>query len=71
MNDGGTLWLSRLPAGDPRIGTWREADMARWIPEDPWEALRMIVVVGAEGRGLVERARAVVRAAGRFALERA
>jgi hypothetical protein len=69
QNDGGTLWLSRLPADDPRVATSYESDLARWIPGDPWEALRMIVVVGAAGCGLVERARRVVRAEARFALE--
>ena len=43
-SDDESLWLSRLPADDPRIGTSYEASYAFWIPGDPLEAVRAVFV---------------------------
>jgi hypothetical protein len=43
-SDGESLWLSRLPADNPCIGTSYEASYAFWIPGDPVEAVRAVFV---------------------------
>ena len=55
--DGEMCWFSRLSATDKPITSAHEVDSARWIPTDPWVALRLLLVVGPAGVGLVERAR--------------
>lgn len=42
--DGSKLWCSRLREDAPQIGTPYEAYSARWIPGDPWRALKGIFV---------------------------
>ncbi|MDI1228245.1 MAG: hypothetical protein PSY14_11225 [bacterium] len=42
--DGSTLWCSRLREDAPQINTDYEAYSARWIPGDPWRALKGIFV---------------------------
>src|SRR5262249_46250788 len=42
--DGSKLWLSRLPEGDPRIASSYEVSYGRWIPGNPFEALKAILV---------------------------
>ncbi|WP_433287790.1 hypothetical protein ACQPZQ_34270 [Pseudonocardia sp. CA-142604] len=43
-SNGESLWLSRLPADDPRIATDYEASYAFWIPGNPLEAVRAVFV---------------------------
>lgn len=42
--DGEQLWLSRLSEDDPRISTEYEIAYARWIPGDPMQALRAVLI---------------------------
>ena len=60
--DGKRFRFSRLPANDTRMGTAYEVDFCRWIPGDPLEALRLLIVCGPAGGNLVERIQAVLRA---------
>ena len=46
--DGQSLWLSRLPESDRRVGGMYESEHGRWIPGDPWEALRLVIVLTHE-----------------------
>src|ERR1700735_673352 len=41
-----SIWCTRLAEDDPRIATDYEIAYARWIPGNPWDALRAIVLVG-------------------------
>lgn len=41
-----SLWCTRLPEDHPRIATDYEIAYARWIPGNPWDALRAIVLLG-------------------------
>lgn len=43
--DGSMLWLSRLTEDDRRRCSGYEIAYARWIPGDPWESLRLILLV--------------------------
>ena len=43
--DGRRFWMSRLPESDPRIAKPYEAHYARWIPGDPRNALRGLIVI--------------------------
>lgn len=40
----GELWCSRLDADDPRLGSPYEVEYCRWIPDDPFDALRALLV---------------------------
>lgn len=46
--DGETLWFSRLSHDDPGITTPYEVAYPRWIPGDPFEALRGVLVFAGE-----------------------
>jgi hypothetical protein len=65
-DDGQMFWYSRLPDTDKRIATPYEVAYARWIPEDPWAALRCLLVLGSAGVDLVGRVKRALRAAPRF-----
>lgn len=43
-DEASTLWLSRLRPDDPRAGSAYEAAYAYWIPGDPMEALRCVLI---------------------------
>ena len=43
--DGEKLWLSRLPEDDKRVSTVYETEYAYWIPGNPMEALRAILLI--------------------------
>ncbi len=43
--DGQHLWLSRLLKSDRRCGTAYEEEYGRWIPGDPWAALRLLIIL--------------------------
>lgn len=61
--DGDTLWFSRLAPDDPGITKPYEVEYARWIPGDPFEALRAMLVF-ASNRDLDALTRAWVEALG-------
>jgi hypothetical protein len=42
--DGSTLWLSRLAKDDPRCTTDYEVAYGRWIPGNPFDALRAVLL---------------------------
>lgn len=42
--DGKSLWLSKLSRDDPRVGTNYEMAYAYWIPGNPFEALRAVLI---------------------------
>ncbi len=42
--DGTKLWLSRLKEDDPRLASDYEISYAKWIEEDPFEALRAVLL---------------------------
>jgi hypothetical protein len=44
--DGSLLWLSRLGDNDPRVTTEYEVAYARWIPGNPFDALRAVFAFG-------------------------
>jgi hypothetical protein len=44
LKDGSKLFCSRLKADAPQLNTPYEFDSARWIPGDPWEALKGVFV---------------------------
>ena len=46
--DGNKLWLSRLKEGDPRMESAYETHYARWIPGDPFKALKAIFLCARE-----------------------
>lgn len=46
--DGNKLWCSRLHEADPRVTTSYEVSYARWIPGDPFDALRAVLVLGTQ-----------------------
>jgi hypothetical protein len=53
--DDHSLWCTRLQQDDRRIATDYEIAYARWIPGNPWDALRAIVLLGRpEDRALLE-----------------
>lgn len=52
--DGTRIWLSRLGRDDTRVASPYEVEYARWIPGDPFEALRAAMVFGVEFDQLVE-----------------
>jgi hypothetical protein len=43
--DGSKFWCTRLNEDDHRIATDYEFGYARWIPGDPWDALKAVFVV--------------------------
>ncbi len=43
--DGSKLWCTRLDKDDPRIASSYENAYARWIPDDPWAALKAVFVL--------------------------
>jgi len=43
--DGQSLWMSRLPATDPRVGSPYEVEYARWIPGDAKAALAAVFIL--------------------------
>jgi hypothetical protein len=43
--DGETIWFSRLDEKDPRRTTLYEAAYGRYIPSDPWQALKALIVL--------------------------
>jgi hypothetical protein len=47
--DGTTLWCSRLAQDDPCIAKSYEREYAWWIPGDPFEALRAVLLFGPAG----------------------
>jgi hypothetical protein len=44
LKDGSKLFCSRLKEDAPQLNTPYELDSARWIPGDPWEALKGVFV---------------------------
>jgi hypothetical protein len=46
--DGETLWCSRMSIEDPRIASPYEWAYAWWIPGDPFEALRAVLLFASE-----------------------
>lgn len=50
--DGSMLWLSRLPEHDKRVTTPYEVEHGRWIPDDPFEALMGLLVLGRDMKKL-------------------
>ena len=53
--DGARLWLSRLGEDDRRIATDYEIEYARWIPGDPFNALAVVVILGADFYATMKR----------------
>ena len=43
-DDGSRIWLSRLPDSDRRVGTDYETSYARWIPGNPFDCLRAVLI---------------------------
>jgi len=52
---GECIWLTRLPATDPRAATAYEIEYARWIPGNPFDALQAVFVFIPEGDSLTSR----------------
>ena len=48
--DGAKLWLSRLDVHDPRRTSAYEIQYAKWIPEEPWKALKLIILADLNDR---------------------
>lgn len=48
--NGSKFWLSRLPLDDSRRGSPYEMRYGRWIPGDPWQALKLIILADLEDR---------------------
>lgn len=46
---GERVWLTRLPETDPRAASAYEVEFARWIPGNPFDALRAVFVFMPEG----------------------
>lgn len=46
LDDGETLWFTRLKEEDTRVAQAYEIEHAHWIPGDPWEALLAVYVIG-------------------------
>lgn len=65
--DGEMVWFSRLPRDDRRAASPYEVAFARWIPDDPWLALRLIIVVGMRGSDLPTRTARLLAKASAFA----
>lgn len=42
--DGSTIWLTKLSCDDPRAGNDYERVYAKWIPGNPFEALRAVII---------------------------
>lgn len=51
--DGSKLWLSRLAVNDRRRTSAYEIQYARWIPEEPWKALKLIILADLNDRDWV------------------
>ncbi len=59
--DGSMLWLSRLPEHDKRVASGYEVEYARWIPNDPFDALIGVFVLSrnmARMKEMVDRCKA-------------
>ncbi len=50
--NGKSVWLSRLPEGDPRIASTYETQYARYIPGNPFDALRYVLVFTPHGQDI-------------------
>jgi hypothetical protein len=48
-HSGERTWLTRLPETDPRAASSYEVEFGRWIPGDPFDALRAIFVFMPDG----------------------
>lgn len=44
--DGTRFWYSRLPEGHYALSSDYEIEYARWIPGDPFDALKAIILIG-------------------------
>lgn len=55
---GERLWLTWFPETDPRAATPYEADYARWIPGNPFDALLVVFVFVAKYNDLSQMASA-------------
>jgi hypothetical protein len=51
-NSGERIWLTRLPETDSRAASSYEAEFARWIPGNPFDALRAVFVFMPDGGGV-------------------
>jgi len=60
--DSSSLWFSRLPASDPRVASPYEVAYGYWIPGDPFQALKVLIVIGSDVPRLSARARAMLAA---------
>jgi hypothetical protein len=47
---GERIWLARLPETDPRAASSYEAEFARCIPRDPFDALQAVFVFMPQGK---------------------
>lgn len=65
--DGTMLWFSRLPSADRRVASPYEVAHGRWIPGDPWLALRIILVIGSLTSNVLEHTTNLLAQSGRFA----
>ena len=55
--DGAKFWLSRLSEDDPRRTTDYEIAYAKWIPNSPWDSLKILILADLKQRdwGLAAR----------------
>jgi hypothetical protein len=51
-HSGERIWLTRLPETDSRAASSYEAEFARWIPGNPFDALRAVFVFMPDGGGV-------------------
>lgn len=48
LEDGKSLWFSRIPSNDPTVNSTYEETWGYFIPGDPWQALLAIFLVGSD-----------------------
>jgi len=48
LDGSGSLWFSMLKADDTRLAKPYEIEYGRWIPGDPWAALKLVAVIGTD-----------------------
>ena len=58
--DGKSIWLSRLSMNDKRRATAYEIDYAWWIPGNPWDTLKFVLMIG-QNMGQLEKALSAIK----------
>jgi hypothetical protein len=44
VKEGSSLWLTKLAFDDPRASTYYEIEYSRWIPGNPFDALKAVII---------------------------